>query len=309
MRKLFMALTAGFLSLCFFSCMGSKIEMGSGKYFAVKENGDTLYYYIGRETSGPKNKLLVMIQGSGRESIVKRFGWGAEAALYGYDVLYLEKFAFDDSAKFRSADCRERRLSDISFVIDYAAKNDYSGKLTGICLFADSEGGELAPAIACANPLVKKLIVVGNGGLTGVEKTYILLEKEKKTGYAGYLTLSGINSKSDLDSLINRIRENPAENKSFLGCTYKYWNSYLFADIDSDYEKLNVPVLVIMGEKDFSVPCESALHLKEKFTSHKNITVEIIPGLNHSLIDEKGEKHFAKVLREFILPWFENTGG
>jgi fermentation-respiration switch protein FrsA (DUF1100 family) len=310
MRKnILICITAILLMSISFACIGYKIDMGIKQYTAVNENNDTLKYYIGTEDgSAGKTKLLVLVQGSGRESIARRFGWGAEAAMFGYDVLYLEKYAFEDSLKFLKSDCRERRMKDISFVINDVTKNIYGNKLTDVCLFADSEGGELAPELASENPLIRRIIVLGNGGLTGVEKVNILIEKEKKNHISGYLTKSGINTKEDLDALLIEIKENPTDEKCFLGYTYKYWNSYMYYDIDSYYEKLKIPALIVMGEKDMSVPCESAMHLKEKFKSNPNFKVEIVPDLNHFFIDSKGEKQFNKVLKNIIYPWFKRTG-
>jgi pimeloyl-ACP methyl ester carboxylesterase len=310
MRKnIFLSITAVLFMSLSFACTAYHVDMGIKTFSAVNENNDTLKYYLGTEEgSAGKTKLLVLVQGSGRESIARRFGWGAEAAMFGYDVLYLEKYAFEDSLKFLKSDCRERRMKDISFVINEVSKKIYGNKLTDICLFADSEGGELAPELAVENPLIRRIIVLGNGGLTGIEKVNILIDKEKKYSYNGFLTMSGIKTKEDLDALLKEIKENPTNEKCFLGYTYKYWNSYMFYDIDSYYEKLKIPALIVMGEKDMSVPCESAQYLKEKFKSNPNFTVEIIPDLNHSFIDSKGEKQFNKVLKNIIYPWFKRTG-
>jgi pimeloyl-ACP methyl ester carboxylesterase len=282
--------------------------MGIKGFTAVNDEGDSLMFYIGLEEGiNNKSKLLVLVQGSGHESISRRFGWGAEAALFGYDVLYLEKYAFDDSLKFLKTDCRERRMKDIIFVINYVRDNIYHNNLSEICLFADSEGGELAPELANEVPLVKKMLILGNGGLSGVEKINILFEKEKKYNHNGYLTQSGINSKSELDSLLRDIKDNPTTEKCFLGFTYKYWNSYIYYDIDSYYEKIKIPTLVIIGENDYSVPCESVTHLQEKFKSNKLFTFEIVPDVDHSFIDPKGEKQFNNILKNIIYPWFKKV--
>jgi len=143
--------------------------------------------------------------------------------------------------------------------------------------------------------------------MSGTEKIKILFEKEKKLKYPGYLTLSGIKNKEQIDSLLNDIKNNPTTKKRFLGSTYKYWNSYIFYDTDSFYDKLTIPTLVIIGEKDMSVPCESVSFLKEKYKNNKNFSCYIIPDLDHSLMDSKGNKHFKDVLTDYVLPWLENN--
>lgn len=307
MSKLFFGLSV-FVIICLLLSGCNSVPIGG--YKSVNTYGDTLLFYIAQKdykSESLNNKLLVILQGSGRESITNRFGYSAKGLDMGYDVLFIEKFAFDDSVKFETTNCRERRTYDVNFVLNYINKNIYKNKIKDIVIFADSEGGEIAPEIACENNLVKRLIILGNGGLSGPEKIKILLEKEKKMNYHGFLTSSGIKSLSDIDSLLNDIKNNANSDKRFLGYTYKYWYSYIFYDVDSFYNKLSIPTLVIIGEKDMNVPCESVSFLKEKFKNKSNFYCHIIPDLNHNFIDSKGNKQFRKVLNDIVIPWFEKT--
>lgn len=97
MRKAFLFIL---FSIILVGC-GYNFNVGIKRYNITNPQGDSLFFYIGhKENAEPSNKLLVMIQGSGRESIQRRFGWGVEGAALGYDILYMEKYAFDDSLKF-----------------------------------------------------------------------------------------------------------------------------------------------------------------------------------------------------------------
>jgi pimeloyl-ACP methyl ester carboxylesterase len=289
---------------------GCSSSVSIGGYTTENSDGDTLKFYLAQKdykSPDKNNKLLVLIQGSGRESISRRFEWSANILGMGYDVLFMEKYAFDDSVKFNLTNCRERRINDINFILQDVNKNIYKNKIKDILLFADSEGGDLAPEIACENNLVKRMIIIGNGGMSGTEKIKILLEREKKFNYPGYLTLSGIEKPEDIDSLLNEIKNNPTTEKRFLGASYKYWNSYIFYDVDSFYDKITIPTLVIIGEKDMSVPPESVTHIKEKYKNRSNFSCYIIPDLNHNLIDSKGNKQFRNVLKDYVYPWFKRT--
>jgi len=282
------------------------------RYDPVNLDGDSLVLYLGHKdaydsTKIKNDKLLILIQGSGRETVSKRFIWGIKAAELGYDILFLEKYAFNDKLKFDNSDCRERRVNDINFEIDFIKTKIYGNKLKEIVLFAESEGGEIAPEIACSNSLVKRMIIFGNGGLSGTEKIKILFDKEKQMNYSGYLTLSGIKTIEDLNKQLDDIKNNPTNDEYFLGHTYKYWNSYIYYDIDDFYDKLNIPSLIIIGERDMSVPCESVSHLKEKYKSKKNFSLHIIPDLDHQLVDSKGKKQFNKIMIDIVYPWFEKT--
>lgn len=295
-------------SLLLAGCTRS-FDVGFKTYVIVNSQGDSLTYYIGHKADTKESdNLLVMIQGSGNESITRRFGWGIEAAGLGYDILYMEKFAFNDSVKFYLTDCRERRVSDINCVLTQVVDSIYKGSLKEVLLFADSEGGVIAPEIAAENKFVKRMIVMGNGGLSGVEKAHLILEKEKRTNIKGYLTNSGINTKEQLDSVLTDIKNNPVTGKSFLGHTYKYWNSYFFYDVDKCYDKLTIPIIVIAGENDMSIPIESITSLQQKFKDNKNAEFHIIPKVDHQFIDAEGNRKFPEVLKKVIYPWFKRTG-
>ncbi len=284
------------------------ISVGIKSFCITNQQGDSLFFYLGKKDgSEGMDKLLVMVQGSGRESIKRRFGWGIEAAGLGYDILYMEKYAFDDSTKFMHSDCRERRIDDINTILKYVIDSLYNGKLKEVLIFADSEGGVLAPEIAVKNSIVKRMIIMGNGGLSGDEKIRLVFEKEIKSNTKGYFRLSGIETKEQLESLLSEIKNNATINKLFLGYTYKYWNSYIYYDIDSFYDKLSIPTIVIVGENDASIPVESVTRLQERYKDRKNLSFYVIPNVNHFFIDSEGNNKFSKVLKDVIYPWYKST--
>lgn len=283
------------------------ISLGIKTYNVTNAEGDTLTFYLGSKEEGLSNKILVMIQGSGNESIKRRFGWGIEAATLGYDILYLEKYAFNDSLLFIKSDCRQRRLNDIQFAINYIKNNVYNNDLEEIFLFADSEGGALVPELAFNNIVVKRAIILATGGYEQAKQFEILLEKEQKGNYKGFLTLSGITSNEDLQRQYNNVKKNPSKDKLWLSHSYKYWNSYLWYNPDAIIEKLDIPILHLIGERDKSVPVESVKYLQERFKHKTNLRIIIIPGLDHSFIDSSGNKQFGRILKEIVLPWYNST--
>lgn len=249
----------------------------------------------------------MMIQGSGRESIKRRFGWGIEAASLGYDILYMEKYAINDSIKFLETDCRERRTDDVNNILGYVVDSIYRGKLKEVMIFADSEGGVVAPEIAVKNKIVRRMIIMGNGGLNGEKKIHLIFEKERRNNIKGYLRQSGIETKEDLDELLSEIRTDPSTNKMFLGYTYKYWNSYIYYDPGIYYDKLFIPTMVVVGENDSSIPVESVTELRERYKERKNFSFIVIPNVDHSFVDSEGNKKFPEVLKNIIFPWYKAT--
>jgi pimeloyl-ACP methyl ester carboxylesterase len=107
---------------------------------------------------------------------------------------------------------------------------------------------------------------------------------------------------------LSDIKQNPTTEKSFLGNSYKYWNSYIYYDIDSQYEKITIPALIIIGENDFSIPVESVTRLREKLKGRNNFSFHIVPDANHFLIDSKGNRLFPEIMKSIIYPWFKSTG-
>lgn len=306
MKKKILILFVLALSVYISNCSTS-IGLGIKTYNVTNDEGDTLTFYLGAKEEGLSNKLLVMVQGSGRESIKRRFGWGIEASSLGYDILYMEKYAFNDSIKFLLTDSRERRIDDINYILTYVTDSLYEGNLNEVIIFADSEGGVLAPEIAVKNSIVKRMIIMGNGGLSGVEKAHLILEKELRNNIKGYFRQSGIETKEKLDSLLYEIKNNPTTEKQFLGYTYKYWNSYIFYDIDSYYDKLTIPTIVIVGENDLSIPVESITRLRERYKDRKNFSFHVIPNVNHFFRDSEGNKKFSEVMKNVIYPWYKMT--
>ena len=283
-------------------------NVGIKKQIITNSQGDSLVFYIGhKENSEPSNKLLVMIQGSGRESIQRRFGWGVEGAALGYDILYMEKYAYDDPKKFIMTDCRERRVNDIEVILQYVIDSVYHNNLKEMLVFADSEGGAISPAIANKIDAIKRMIIISNGGLNGPEKIRLIFEKEKRSNKKGYLLLSGIDTKEKLDSLLRDIKNNPTTGKMFLGSTYKYWNSYIYYDVDSDFDKLKIPTIDLVGENDISIPVESVIELKEKYKDRNIFSFHVIPGVDHEFKDAEGNKKFSKVYRNILIPWLKAT--
>ena len=294
------------LSIYFYGCSAS-VSLGIQSFNVTNEKGDSLTFYLGSKEDGLSKKLLVMIQGSGNESIKRRFGWGVEAASLGYDILYLEKYAFNDSLLFLQTDCRERRLEDIQFALNYIEKNAYKNSLEEIFLFADSEGGALVPELASNNNRIKRAIILATGGYEQSKQFELLLEKEKNENYKGFLTSNGITSKEYLQKQYSIIKNNPSSEQFWLGHSYKYWNSFLWYNPDEIIEKLDIPLLHIIGGRDRSVPVESIEYLMERFKHKTNLEFHIIPDLDHSFTDSNGNKQFNRVLKEIVLPWYKST--
>lgn len=283
-----------------------KVSLTIEKGDITNSRGENLEYYIGKKSeSNLSNKLLVMIQGSDRESITTRFGVGAEGATLGYDILYLEKYSYDNKELYDKTNCRERRIEDIEFVVNHVIEDIYDNNLEEVLIFADSEGGTIAPEIACKIDKVTHMIIMGAGGYSQAQEFEILLNNEIENGKEGKFIKAGIKNQQELKAKFKETSDNPTYEKYWLGHTYKYWDSFLNYKPDRYLECLSIPVLYIIGKEDESVPYQSVEYLANKFSHKENFTFEIIPELDHSFTDKAGNNRLAEIMIKIILPWLK----
>ncbi len=299
------------LLLCLIVSIGScsrSINLSFEKYEVANLRGEKLYFYIAKKPNTESgNKLLVMIQGSGRWSIQRRFGLGAEASLFGFDILYLEKYAFDDKKLFRETDCRERRVEDIKFVINHVLNDIYKGKVNELAIVADSEGGIIAPEVALSIKEAAHLLILGMGGYSQSKEFEILFEKELNQREEWMFEKAGIYNRGQLMEKFEEIRNNPTVEKSWLGHTYKRWNSYLFYSPEEFMSQLKISTMFIIGENDKSVPVESVKYLMEKLKDRDNFRFHIISGVDHSFTNSKGNNKMPEIIKTIIIPWYKEN--
>jgi hypothetical protein len=73
--------------------------------------------------------------------------------------------------------------------------------------------------------------------------------------------------------------------KDWYGNPYRWWSDIMDIDPLPDFLKLNIPIIIGMGEKDESVPVESALFLDAKFkeAGKNNLILKIYQESDHRL--------------------------
>lgn len=90
----------------------------------------------------------------------------------------------------------------------------------------------------------------------------------------------------DVDSSWEKITADPYSiEKDWYGNPYRWWYDIMDIDPLPDFLKLNIPILVGIGEKDESVPVESARLLETKFNEEgkRNLTIKVYPDSDHRL--------------------------
>lgn len=184
-----------------------------------------------------------------------------------------------------------------------------------IGLIGHSEGGMIAPMVATKSPDVAFIVMMAGLGQTGRDVVLMQGDLMSKTAGVDAQTIANVRRvyaglfdilKADKDNAVaeKKMRDfvakevaamDDAQKKNFetvlkqinaqLTLYSSDWFRYfLLFDPAPVLEKVKVPVLAIVGEKDLQVPAKENMQLIEaalKKGGNKNYSVLILPGLNH----------------------------
>ncbi len=133
---------------------------------------------------------------------------------------------------------------------------------SAISIIGTSEGGPIAAALAATHPETAKLVLIGAGGQTQRQE------------------LEQVLPKPTFDNLTTKVASSPDSLSDFtLGYPHRYWSSMLDQDQTSLLRGLDIPTLIIVGEKDESVPVTSAAYAQSLI---KGAELVIWPDANHT---------------------------
>ncbi|MBX9935531.1 MAG: S9 family peptidase [Burkholderiaceae bacterium] len=194
----------------------------------------------------------------------------------------------DCSQEFRLANNPEQWVADYSeFIAAQLGPN--APKFKNVVLVGVSEGALPATKVAGLSPAITHLAIIGSGGYS-MRKSLATLKQRGAIGF-------------DVDSGWKKITADPRSiEKDWYGNPYRWWSDVMDIDPLPDFLKLNIPIIVGIGEKDESVPVESALFLESKFkeAGKNNLILKVYPESDHRL-NSNGISHrnefFAELSR------------
>ena len=162
-------------------------------------------------------------------------------------------------------------------------------KFKNVVLVGVSEGALPATKVAGLSPAITHLAIIGSGGDSMRKSLATLMQ-------SGAILF-------DVESGWKKISADPRSiEKDWYGNPYRWWSDVMDLDPLPDFLKLNIPIIVGIGEKDESVPVESALFLESKFkeAGKNNLILKVYPESDHRL-DGNGISHrnefFAELSR------------
>ncbi len=143
---------------------------------------------------------------------------------------------------------------------------------TPVAIIGVSEGGSFAANLAAEHPEIKRLVVIGSGGMRFREEL-MTLAKRKSNG-------------EHLRRKLDKVAADPNNPEAtVLGLPHRYLSSMLDVDPVPAFLRVNQPIILIMGGNDDSVPVESTQVLQHAFAGagKTNLDVRIVPGASHAL--------------------------
>lgn len=192
---------------------------------------------------------------------------------------------FDCGREFHLANNPGQWVADYSEFIA-AQISSASPKPKNVVLVGVSEGALPATKVARLSPVVTHLAIIGSGGYS-MRKSLATLRQKGATRF-------------DVDSGWEKITTDPHSiEKEWYGNRYRWWSDVMDLDPLPDFLKLNIPILVGIGERDESVPVESAYFLDEKFRESRkgNLVVRVYSGADHRL-SSNGVSHRSEFFAE-----------
>lgn len=289
-----------FITSCFFSMSASAVRVNEEMFIRVgNEERRYFHLYDKKDQATP----IVLISGSGCDDFSQRFASFFDEYSAPLNVYFLVKQGVEKdsdgrhcSLAYKKADSLEQRVADtLSFIKSEPTLSNLPEK--SIALLGFSEGGVVAPLVALNSKKIGWLASAGSGGIPQSDAFLIFADR----GVSPYAKPF---SKKILLNEFAEIKKNPHSiDKEFFGKTYLFWSSHLFYNPIDTYLKLDIPVLVAMGEYDESEPVESGRYLKEVFAKNKQFQFIEYAKASHSL--RTPDKNFALSFVAGLAAWIK----
>jgi pimeloyl-ACP methyl ester carboxylesterase len=265
------------------------------------------YFHLHDGVANAGGPVIVLIDGSGCGKFSTRLAGFFDQYAGSLDVYFLEKAHIANDApaqpetclaEYERADRLERRVADIVQFLEREPRLKAAGEHS-IALLGFSDGGAVAPQVAANSRKIGRLAVIGAGGMKQSDEFRLFAAR-------GVQPYAHPSIKDTLDATFADIARHPmAVDKRFFGHSYSFWSARLFHDPLATYARLDIPVVVAMGEKDESVPIESGRLLQRFFAQRPgaDFTFFEFPEANHGLA-ANGKAHLKPFIARLVR-WFK----
>ena len=294
----------------FLASCGGSVKIKALKYSFTAPDG---YRVTAYELLKSKDKtysrhpraVVLYIQGSVYESAISKVDKLASTVIFGARAILVEKRgchadSIDLKTAHRYSD-KHTWKQDYMLVMDSVLKDVPAD--VPVILIGASEGGDLAPPIAKANPRVTHLILIGSGGGMSQKQEFRYFVQQQP----GYM---GIRDRRQLDSVFHDIETSEDDLKMWAGYPYRRWRTYMNDSVLVYLKDLDIPVLMLHGSADKSVPVVSARSLDSALRSEgrSNFTYREYLLADHSFIRTSDNKSLFPYLETDMIRWLQTHG-
>ena len=254
-------------------------EAPSPLSFAYKDGGSSVYYAFTIGDALQPETVIFFYGGTGCpswKSVMPGYvsGLTVSARVFVLNKRFVTDRStgmFDCGEEFQLANNPSQWVNDYSEFIA-AQINSFASKPRNVVLIGVSEGAFPATKIAGQAYEVTHLAIIGSGG-------YSMRKSLSTLAQRGAIRF-------DVEAGWNMILSDPRSiEKDWYGNPYRWWSDIMDIDPLPDFLKLNIPIIIGMGEKDQSVPVESAFFLDTKFkeAGKNNLTLKVYSESDHRL--------------------------
>jgi dienelactone hydrolase len=272
-------------------------------------NGTTLDAYLKRPVHEGKFPLIILMQGSGCDSLVDPFLGLTESYGDRYARLVVEKVGVkrgDDgqhcTQDYLTYNTVDLRIFDYLQVLSHlrAAASWWDGKLY---IIGASEGGLTAGILAAFAPETQRVAILSyGGGVTMAEARPDAIYGE--VIQEGRTPAQAAASKAEAIKVYPDIRANPVAGRDFDGDTntYKWWASILDLRLANVLPDITAPIYLVQGSKDEEMPVDSSRKAAKLLAAQGRKDFEYCeyPGLSHEYNTSDGKSELAGVFLDAI---------
>ncbi len=261
--------------------------------FQYRDGGSSIYYSFTVGDASQPDTAVFFYGGTGCPSWKSVMPGYVNGLAVSARVFVLNK-RFVPDRSIGLLDCgREFYLANNpnQWIADYsefiAAQLDSNApKFKNVVLVGVSEGALPATKVAGMTPEITHVAIIGSGGYS-MRKSLVTLAQRSTIWF-------------DVESGWKKVAADPRSiEKDWYGNPYRWWSDVMDIDPLPDFLKLNIPIIVGIGEKDESVPVESTFFLESKFkeAGKNNLILKVYPESDHRL-NGNGISHRSEFFAE-----------